>query len=136
MEPTLKNGERVLINRLAYGIPILFERREKKPFYLIWKEPAVNDIIVFRDPFSGKRYIKRIQAKAGDQIEETETSFHIKGGSFEWQKGEACKQQLLKDLPSFTYFVTGDNLEHSRDSRHFGLIAFGTIEGKVMIRRK
>lgn len=135
MEPTLKDGERIVVNRLAYGVTF-FNNKAKKPFYFIWKEPAVNDIIILRDPFSGKRYIKRIAAKGGDILEKRKNRLALAGGSSEWEIEEGKKWLKQSTIPPLTYFVVGDNLENSHDSRHFGLVAFHLIEGKAIVRRK
>ncbi len=54
MEPTLVEGDRVLVNRLDLSLPL----------------PERGDVIVFHPPLAGESepYIKRVVAIAGDTI--------------------------------------------------------------------
>ncbi len=49
MEPTIKAGETVLVNRMSFWL----------------RHPQKNDIIVLLDPRDGKMLIKRITKKSG-----------------------------------------------------------------------
>lgn len=81
MNPTLKNGEVVLVDREA--------------------EIEVGDIVVAKHPIKqNSEIIKRIE-----RINEREH-----------------------------YFLVGDNLEDSNDSRHFGAVTKEYIKGKVVAR--
>lgn len=64
MEPTLRSGSVIVLNRLAYGV-----RFPWASDYLIrWKIPEKNEIIVFISP-AGSLAIKRcIYREAGDYI--------------------------------------------------------------------
>ena len=54
MEPSLHNGERLLVNKLAYRLG----------------EPERGDIVVFRFPLDPSRdFIKRVIGLPGDEIE-------------------------------------------------------------------
>ena len=81
MFPTLKNGEKVLVDRTA--------------------EIAVGDIVVARNP-----------------VEQT--------------------SEIIKRIKRINehghYFLVGDNLEDSNDSRHFGAVTREYITGKVVAR--
>jgi len=87
MEPTLRSGDYVLVNRWAYRSHL----------------PAAGDIVVLRDPeATGQFLVKRIMssdATAG-------------------------------------FFVLGDNMAHSRDSRHFGMVPRHLLIGKVRYHAK
>lgn len=85
MEPGLRHGDYVLVNRLAY----------------LFGEPSKGDVVVLRCP-------------------EDEEKFLIKRVAFSPSPGE--------------YFVMGDNVKRSRDSRHFGPVKMERIIGKVMLR--
>ncbi len=64
MEPTIFVGDRVFVNKLAYGLKI--------PFTTIhlakWSAPQRGEIAVFYSPEDGVRLIKRVVGVPGDQI--------------------------------------------------------------------
>ncbi|MDR0921746.1 MAG: signal peptidase I [Lactobacillales bacterium] len=45
----------------------------------------------------------------------------------------AQKLKRIKNIPQKSYFVLGDNLEHSVDSRDFGLLTLENIEGRSLL---
>lgn len=65
MEPTIKVGDRILANKLAYGLKIPFTDIE----LLHWTDIKRGDIIVFKYPRSPDTdYVKRVVAIAGDKV--------------------------------------------------------------------
>jgi signal peptidase I len=123
MQPTLENGDRLLVNKLIF----LFEK------------PKVGDVITFEDPSQKGRYlVKRVIGTPGDRIE-------IKNGAV-YRNGQRVKEPYA-DCPvedgNFgpltvkpgTVFVMGDNRHRfaSRDSRYdsVGLVPYSLIDGKV-----
>jgi len=64
MKPTIIEGDRIFVNKLAYDI--------KVPFTLIslasWDRPQRGDIVVFDAPAGDKRLIKRVVGLPGDRI--------------------------------------------------------------------
>jgi signal peptidase I len=65
MEPTIKVGDRLLANKLAYNLKVPFSN------YVIarWAEVKRGDIIVFRFPNDPSiDYVKRVVAVGGDRI--------------------------------------------------------------------
>ncbi|MBN2339056.1 MAG: signal peptidase I [Acidobacteria bacterium] len=74
--------------------------------------PQKGDIVIFVNPDNrSQRYIKRIEALPGDPVPTSD------GGVLE--------------VPHGSVFVTGDNLQRSRDSRHFGFVPLRDIVGKA-----
>jgi signal peptidase I len=137
MVPTLNEGDRVLVNKLAYrahdvhrGDVIVFDRPE---------EAANGDDEI-------KDLIKRVVAIEGDTIELHEGDVYI--------NGERIEEPYLNDdaptspdtggctnsgddrweLPEDTVFVMGDNRTNSSDSRCFGPIAEDTIVGRAVVK--
>jgi signal peptidase I len=122
MEPTLKNGDRIIVNKLRYNLT--------KPYY--------GDIILF--PFEGNRehiYVKRIVGKEGDEIDFINNRFVINGyyihEDFVFSGGDLYYPIIV---PKNSYFVLGDNKNGSKDSRYteVGFIKRDDIIGKVVIR--
>jgi signal peptidase I len=65
MLPTLHIGDLILVNKYQYGIrlPVL----NKKIIEV--GQPQRGDVMVFRFPFTGQDYIKRVVALPGDRVE-------------------------------------------------------------------
>ena len=64
MEYTLIPGDRVLVDKQAYGLRIPFTRIELTH----GDDVARGDIVIFDSPRDGKRLIKRIVAIGGDHV--------------------------------------------------------------------
>jgi len=64
MRPTIIEGDRVLINKLAYDVqlPFVYESVYRHA------DPQRGDIVVFESERSGKRLIKRVIGLPGDQV--------------------------------------------------------------------
>jgi signal peptidase I len=125
MEPTLSQGEIVLINKMAYRLT----------------SPALGDIIAFPHPSDpSKQLIKRVIGVPGDEID------YI--GGIVFLNGELLPEEYRMDarggysvgfpliVPEGTIFVLGDNRWASEDSRYreVGCIPIGDLVGKIPIR--
>jgi signal peptidase I len=64
MLPTLKLGDHVVVNELAYGLHLPLMKRN----LFNWAEPVRGEIIVFPHPAEGTTLIKRVIGIAGDEI--------------------------------------------------------------------
>ncbi len=75
MVPTVLVGDRILVNKLAYGLRV--------PYTLLrlvtWAQPARGDIVVFRSPADGKRLVKRVVGLPGDRLELRDNQLSING---------------------------------------------------------
>jgi signal peptidase I len=64
MKPTIVEGDRIFVNKLAYDI--------KVPFTLIslakWDHPQRGDVVVFDSPTGGPRLVKRVVGLPGDTV--------------------------------------------------------------------
>lgn len=107
MSPCLRNGESVLVDKIAY------QR----------KEPERYDVVVFRYLYEADSYyIKRIIGLPGETVQIKDGSVHIDGEKLEdpfggieiVDAGRAAKPVQLKEDE---YFVMGDNRNYSTDSR-------------------
>lgn len=139
MYPTCHDGDKVLINRMAYivdepdrGDIVVYIQEHGK--YGMWIDalPVVNPGEI--------NYIKRIVAIEGDTI-----SFD--GGKV-YLNGELLEEEYLKEdlitmagaagdtivVPEGHVFVMGDNRIVSIDSRSFGCVKVSDIKGKVFFR--
>src|SRR3954449_2152472 len=62
MKPTILEGDRLYVNKLAYDLKIPFTT-----FHLAeWSNPQRGDIVVFFSPHDGQRLVKRAVGLPGD----------------------------------------------------------------------
>lgn len=75
MKPTILEGDRVFVNKLAYDL--------KVPFTTIhiatWDDPDRGDIVVLFSPADGKRLVKRVVGLPGDRIEMRNNVIYVNG---------------------------------------------------------
>jgi signal peptidase I len=65
MNPTIVQGDRVFVNKLAYDLKVPFSTWHLAE----WSNPKRGDIVVFFSPVDGLRLVKRVIGLPGDQIE-------------------------------------------------------------------
>jgi signal peptidase I len=65
MRPTILEGERIFVNKLAYDLKFPFTRLR----LIEWSEPRRGDVVVLYSPAEGgKRLVKRVLGVPGDRI--------------------------------------------------------------------
>ena len=64
MRPTVEIGDRLLVNKLAYGLRVPFTR----VYVARFDDPQHGDVVVLRSPEDGIVLLKRIVALPGDEI--------------------------------------------------------------------
>jgi len=161
MYPTLKEGQRLILNRWGRTIGKMPERGNIITFeapskdYIsaidadlenpkaIYKEKAnVVSKFVHNVLEIGKiSYIKRVIALPGEHIKIENGNVYINGEKLEeyYLQEDVVTDSLggaFTDLvvPEGYVFAMGDNRSHSRDCRSFGCIPVEKIESKVLIR--
>jgi len=65
MKPTILEGDRVFVNKLAYDLRVPFTRIRLGA----WARPERGDIVVLDSPHDGKRLVKRVIGIPGDRVE-------------------------------------------------------------------
>ena len=146
MYPTLKSGQYVLVNKLAYANLDQVRLSRLIPFWNVTnvkdnrnlRSPARGEIIVFRfpdhNPDNRKRdFVKRVIAVPGDKIAIISgvvwvNDKSIQEGYLEYRDTFNIDQRILKETD---YFVLGDNRTGSNDSRAWGPVPEVNILGKV-----
>jgi signal peptidase I len=131
MEPTLQEGDRVLVNKLSYdlhdvhrGDIIVFERPED-PDGAAHPEDDIKDLI------------KRVVGLPGETIEAREGVVYIDGEPLDESylpTGTTTDSFPPRDIGEDQVFVMGDNRGNSSDSRVFGPIDQDLIVGRAFIR--
>lgn len=119
MEPSLHDGEFVVVNRLS----------------LMWEEPSRGDIVVFHFPLDPtRRYIKRVIGLPGDVVSVQDGEVFINGTKLD--------EPYVAAPPTYTgewavgeeeVFVLGDNRNYSSDSQNWGNLSQHAIIGKAVL---
>src|SRR5881394_860424 len=84
MKPTIVEGDRVFINKLAYDLKVPFTTWHLAE----WSNPKRGDIVVFYSPHDGKRLVKRVVGLPGDLIELRNEKLIINGDPVEYKSLE------------------------------------------------
>src|ERR1043165_1357405 len=80
MKPTIQEGDRGVVNKLAYDLKIPFTMIEVAK----WSDPKRGDIVVLFSPEDGVRLVKRVVAVAGDRIEMRDEQLFVNGQAAQW----------------------------------------------------
>jgi signal peptidase I len=122
MEPTLQNGEHLLVNKFIYR----------------FETPKAGQIIVFHPPLPTTRdFIKRVIATPGEQVAMRTGVVYIDGVP----QAESYLPASYRDtanypptlVPKGDVFVLGDNRRNSEDSRYFGFVPITSIRGQAIV---
>lgn len=65
MKPTILEGDRIFINKVAYDLKFPFTRYRLAQ----WSDPQWGDVVVLRSPEDGKRLVKRVVGLPGDVLQ-------------------------------------------------------------------
>lgn len=118
MEPTLHDGEYVIVNKVSYRL----------------SDPELGDIIVFHYPNGPEQeYIKRVIGVPGDRVRVGDGQVYV-------------NDQLLTEtyinadpaysgdwtVPADNLFVLGDNRNNSSDSHRWGFVPYDKVIGKAV----
>ena len=129
MEPTLKEGQVVIVNKLEYYI----------------KSPKRNDVIVYKQSNKEHSYfeIKRVIGLPGETVKIKNGIVYINDEAIKQKvKTEAISNSGLAEegvkLDDNEYFVLGDNRNDSEDSRFAGIgnVLKNEILGKAVATEK
>lgn len=133
MVPTLKDGDKIVVNKLAYGIVKPYGEK----LLVQWKEPERGDIVIYL--YDNKIVVKRCIAAAGDSLEysaDNDYNYVLRVGNTEIALTESHYLNLRnsKTVPDGYILAVGDNYEQSVDSRTYGFVSTYNILGKVLCR--
>ncbi|TDM13358.1 signal peptidase I [Macrococcus bovicus] len=135
MHPTLKNGEKVIVNKIGYTVGDIHK----------------GDVVVFHADKTDD-YVKRVIGTGGDKVMYKDDNLYVNGKKvdepyLDENKLSKTNVQLtenfsVKDItspsvdtiPEGKLLVLGDNREVSKDSRYFGLIDEKQVVGEVALR--
>lgn len=160
MKPTILEGDRVFVNKIAYDLKIPFTTWRVSE----WSNPQRGDVVVLYSPYDDKRLIKRVVGIPGDRVEMKEHKLIVSGvpanyepletsmfvgvdpdsSAFEELAPHARPHPILTTpgrpsmasfdpvtVPPGRYLVMGDNRDNSFDSRWFGFVDRTRILGRA-----
>jgi signal peptidase I len=152
MKPTIVEGDRILINKLAYDINMPFIQKS----LIKLADPQVNDIIIFESKAADKRLVKRVIGVPGDIVSMSNNELTINSQKVPYNKvkfndGKAIINESISHnthsiqltgtpsklanfkavkVPKDYYLVLGDNRNNSADSRVIGFVPRNEIIGR------
>jgi signal peptidase I len=156
MKPTIVEGDRIFINKMAYDIRLPFTHVS----LIKLAEPQTNDIIIFDSVVSDKRLVKRVIGVPGDNVAMKDNKLLINGISISYQQTSTEKPHINSHydniesingqshnirtnniasslsnfnevtVPAGQFLVLGDNRDNSADSRVIGFVPRNEIVGR------
>ena len=115
MKPSIIEGDRVFVNKLAYDLKVPFTRIRLAE----WGDPRRGDVVVFFAPTDGTRMVKRVIGLPGDRVELVDNQVFVNGKALEYEPLDSWfVEQISKD---------------ERPKRLFASEALGTRTHPVMI---
>jgi len=91
MKPTILEGDRVFVNKLAYDLKVPFTTCHIAE----WSNPQRGDVVVFFSPRDGTRLVKRVVGLPGDTVELRNNGLVLNGKPVEYQP---IAEERLRDL--------------------------------------
>jgi len=154
MQPTIKEGDRVVVNKMAYDLRLPFSQVSLYNH----NKPKHGEIIVFDSVAAENRLIKRVVGLPGDTVTMKNEQLYINGQAIPYQAitdrhDITLNIETLGDIthsvnidknassrlanfgpvivPEAHYLVLGDNRRHSADSRVYGFVPHQELKGKA-----
>ncbi len=141
MLDTLLVGDFLFVNKLDYGPKLPFPDVRLPGF----RHPQPGDVIVFKYPEDPRRdYIKRCVAIGGQTVEVKDKILYIDGQKRSEPFVKHVESIVLPPtasprdnfgpfvVPSDQLFMMGDNRDNSNDSRFWGPVPMGLVQGRAM----
>ena len=145
MQPTLMEGEYLIVNKIVYlrfnlakiANIIPFYDREEEPDRFIFHPPRHGSIVIFRSPSQpSKDFVKRVIGVPGDVVEIVQGDVYRNGErlveTYVTSRDVASMGPVIVEADGL--FVLGDNRSASNDSRDWGILPTENLIGRVELR--
>lgn len=106
MKPTILEGDRVFVNKLAYNLKIPFTSLAVADFAI----PDRGDVIVFFSPSDSKRLIKRVVGLPGDSLALENNVLYINDRQIEYDPNAELVSHDFFDEVKFPYQLRTEHL--------------------------
>lgn len=162
MEPTLLNGDRVVVAKYLYGLFL----PGMDAAIVTWGHPNRGDVVIVKSPADNIDIVKRVIGLPGDSIEIRDDVVLVNGrplrrrdlGPCEFESGmtdpTGCQwveeglggrtfvtsHSILSQpterprsvVPANHVYILGDHRDRSNDSRYFGPVPFNRVKGRAL----
>jgi signal peptidase I len=161
MEPTLLNGDRVVVSKFSYGLFLPFMNEA----VVSWGKPDAGDVVIVRSPRDNVDIVKRVIGLPGDTIELRDGVIYRNGTAVPHVSQGPCRDRpdagpfgcewVEEQVGDHTYrisrnldsirttraaltvedgriYVLGDHRDRSNDSRALGTIPIARVKGQVL----
>ncbi|MFZ5432927.1 MAG: signal peptidase I, partial [Calditrichota bacterium] len=103
MRPTILDGDRVFVNKLAYDLKVPFTSWQIAK----WRDPARGDVVVLKSPADEIRLVKRVIGLPGDIIEMDRNQLKVNGQIISYEPLDSkTVPQVAADERSHNRFFT------------------------------
>ena len=119
MKPTILDGDRVVVNKLAYRLRFPLTNWE----LLRWSAPARGDIITFYSPLDNELLIKRVIGIPGDRIALANNALIVNGKASKYSR---IDHEVITSLDRFQKARHRFFYEHIEQSKHPVMVQPGT----------
>src|SRR4051812_6068472 len=102
MHPTIFTGDRIFVNKLAYGLKVPFTTLH----LATWSGPQPGEIAVFYSPATGIRLVKRVVGIPGQTIQVKDGRLIIDGQPLAYTRVSDTSFPVPKDLEKYHLFET------------------------------
>jgi signal peptidase I len=134
MLPTYREGDLIIVNKLAYSFNNTPGRQDEIVFYAPGNgvKPTF-DLFFTQHPSC---FIKRVIGLPGDTVEIRNKTVFVNGNALSEPYLNETPNYFMpaRQIPAGQFFVLGDNRNHSNDSHTGWLVPSGDIIGKVWFR--
>jgi signal peptidase I len=109
MKPSIIEGDRIFVNKLAYDLKIPFTRWQ----IVGWKNPKRGDIVILFSPFDERRLVKRIVGIPGDEIGMIDNQIFVNRQPAQYLPlNQEIVNQVVEDHDS-SYVFFQENIENT-----------------------
>jgi signal peptidase I len=162
MEPTLLNGDRVVVAKFSYGLflPLATEAT------WTWDAPDVGEVVIVKSPHDNIDIVKRVVAIGGDTVEIRDDIVYRNGAPVPTEELGTCEDDTGRAIPGCVWveetlegrthrtsrdtssppsnhppsvvpegyvYILGDHRDRSNDSRYFGVVPVSRVKGRAMV---
>ncbi|WP_242512362.1 signal peptidase I [Pseudolysobacter antarcticus] len=154
MQPTIVEGDRILVNKLAYDLKIPLTHTSVYDF----AEPQRGDIVIFDSHVLDMKLVKRLIGLPGDVVALRDNRLIVNGVEAQYSNVEHLADGIVAQetfggvshriklapsgisryssygpvtVPDGQYLMLGDNRDNSEDSRFIGFVPRAEIVGRT-----